>query len=93
MRPHMEGGSQVGSPQLAKWADYTAKLVVRGGIEPPAFRFSGLRITVQDRPQRSLWLLSDMPYTLVDTAGRGCMRLEMRLRTCGPGRARPWHQA
>lgn len=40
MRPDMEGGSHVGSPQLAKWADYTAKLVVRGGIEPPAFRFS-----------------------------------------------------
>src|SRR5262245_35920206 len=27
-------------PQLAKLADYTANLVVRGGIEPPAFRFS-----------------------------------------------------
>src|SRR6266487_5186031 len=27
-------------PQLAKLTDYIAKLVVRGGIEPPAFRFS-----------------------------------------------------
>ena len=35
------------------------RLVVRGGIEPPTFRFSGLRITVQDRPQRSTCLLSE----------------------------------
>jgi hypothetical protein len=31
---------------LAKLADYNAKLVVRGGVEPPTFRFSGLRITI-----------------------------------------------
>jgi hypothetical protein len=41
MQPHMEGGPHFGSPQRPKWADYTAKLVVRGGVEPPAFRFSG----------------------------------------------------
>jgi hypothetical protein len=41
MRPHMEGGSHFDSPQLPKLADYIAKLVVRGGIETPAFRFSG----------------------------------------------------
>ena len=28
-------------PRLAKLADYIAEPVVRGGIEPPAFRFSG----------------------------------------------------
>ena len=32
-----------GSPQHAKIVDYTAKLVVRGGVEPPTFRFSGGR--------------------------------------------------
>jgi hypothetical protein len=31
----------LGSPQRAKLADYNAKLVVRGGVEPPTFRFSG----------------------------------------------------
>jgi hypothetical protein len=30
------------------WADYTAKPVVRGGVEPPTFRFSELRIIVSD---------------------------------------------
>jgi hypothetical protein len=34
--------------------------VVRGGVEPPTFRFSGLRVTVQDRPRRSIWLLSSL---------------------------------
>ena len=34
----------VGSPQLAEFADYLAKLVVRGGVEPPAFRFSGASV-------------------------------------------------
>ena len=29
-----------GSPQHAKIVDCTAKLVVRGGVEPPTFRFS-----------------------------------------------------
>jgi hypothetical protein len=31
----------VGSPQLPRGSDYIAKLVVRGGVEPPTFRFSG----------------------------------------------------
>jgi hypothetical protein len=31
----------LGSPQSAKFPDYTVKLVVRGGVEPPTFRFSG----------------------------------------------------
>jgi hypothetical protein len=56
-------------------------VVVTGGVEPPTFRFSGLRITVQDRPQRSLWLLSGLRYTSIDASARGCMRLGMRLRT------------
>ncbi len=41
-------------------------VVVRSRIEPPTFRFSGLRITVQDWPQRSPGLLSDLRYTLID---------------------------
>jgi hypothetical protein len=41
------------------------KVVVRGGVEPPTFRFSGLRITVQDRPRRSLCLFSEPWYTLM----------------------------
>src|SRR5262249_52494533 len=43
MQPHLQGGPHFGSPQQPKWADYTAKLVVRGGVEPPTFRFSGGR--------------------------------------------------
>ena len=63
----------LGSPQLAKLADYTAKLVVRGGVEPPTFRFSGLRIIMQDWPRKSLCLLSGMRCTLIDAGARGCM--------------------
>src|SRR5262249_5592825 len=33
-------------------------VVVRSGVEPPTFRFSGCGITVQDWPRRSLCLLS-----------------------------------
>src|ERR1039457_3728085 len=33
----------LGSPQRTKFVDYTAKRVVRGGVEPPTFRFSGGR--------------------------------------------------
>ncbi len=43
------------------------------------FRFSGLRITVQDWPWRSACLLDDVRWTPVDTGARGCMRLGMRL--------------
>ncbi len=59
--------------------------MVRGGVEPPTFRFSGLRITVQDRPQRSFRLFSELPCTPMDVGVPGCMRLEMRLctRACG----------
>jgi hypothetical protein len=53
--------------------------VVRGRIELPTFRFSGLRMTVQDRPGRSCCLLSDVWCTPMDAGARGCMRLEMRL--------------
>jgi len=59
--------------------------VVRGGVEPPTFRFSGLRITVQDQPQRSPCLPSGLRYTPIDADVRRCMRLEMRL---GSGRGR-----
>jgi hypothetical protein len=39
---------------------HLVKLVVRGGVEPPTFRFSGLRIAMQDGPRRSPCLLSDL---------------------------------
>ena len=48
----------------------------------PTFRFSGLRITVHDGPQRSTCLLSDPQCTLLDAGVRGCMRLQMRLSCC-----------
>jgi hypothetical protein len=35
-----------------------SEMAVRGEVESLTFRFSGLRMTVQDRPRRSLWLLS-----------------------------------
>jgi hypothetical protein len=44
-----------------------------------SFRFSGLRITVQDWPRRSACLLSGLRYTPIDARVRGCMRLRMRL--------------
>jgi hypothetical protein len=37
---HVVGACHFGSPQLAKLADYSAKLAVRGGVEPPTFRYS-----------------------------------------------------
>jgi hypothetical protein len=64
--------------------------VVRGGVEPPTFRFSGLRITVQDRPQRSVWLLSDLRYTPMDAGVRGCMKLGMRLFGRRGSPNKPW---
>ena len=63
------------SPRRSAWSE----MVVRGGVEPPTFRFSGLRITIQDRPWKSFSLLSDLRYTPMDAGVRGCMRLEMRL--------------
>jgi hypothetical protein len=45
--------------------------------------FSGLRIIVQDWPQRSRCLLSDLRYMLIDAGVRGCMRLVMRLSHTG----------
>jgi hypothetical protein len=43
------------------------------------FRFSGLRISVQDWPRRSIRLLSDLGCTPIDADVRRCMRLRMRL--------------
>jgi len=45
--------------------------VVRGGVEPPTFRFSGLRTTVQDRPCRSFYLFCDrqVPYDRLACTG------------------------
>jgi hypothetical protein len=38
-----------------------SEVVVRGGVEPPTFRFSGLRTTVHDRPWRSFYLYGAGP--------------------------------
>ena len=46
-------------------AQNLVSLVVRGRIELPTFRFSGLGSTAQDRPRRSLWLLSGLRWTPV----------------------------
>jgi hypothetical protein len=53
--------------------------VVRGGVEPPTFRFSGLGISVYARPLTSERLLSARRWPDVDVHERACMRLEMRL--------------
>jgi hypothetical protein len=53
--------------------------VLRGGVEPPTFRFSGLGITMQEWPWTSPCLLSDLRCTHMDAGVRACMRLEMRL--------------
>jgi hypothetical protein len=88
-RRHLRPGRQalaLANPCVRRkdWNDhssaYAAHKVVRGGVELPTFRFSGLRITVQDRSRKSLWLLSDPRCTPMDTGVRGCMRLRMRLR-------------
>jgi hypothetical protein len=51
------------SAVVLKWPSLQAprreRLVVRGWIELPTFRFSGLRIIVQDWPRWSLGLLSE----------------------------------
>ena len=44
---------------IMKRASAQVRGVVRGGVEPPTFRFSGLRITVYDRPGWSVCLLSE----------------------------------
>ena len=50
-----------------------SELVVRGGVEPPTFRFSGLRITVQDWPRMSLRLLSDLRCTPINAGALACI--------------------
>jgi hypothetical protein len=45
---------------ITKRASAQVSVVVRGRIELPTFRFSGLGITVQDRPCWSIWLLSEL---------------------------------
>lgn len=67
-----------------------------GGSSDRCPSANGLRITVQDWPRRSLWLLSGQGCTLIDAAVRRYMRLRMRLtqpragRACAPkGRGMP----
>jgi hypothetical protein len=48
------------SQQMKHSAFALMRVVVRGGVEPPTFRFSGLRITIQDWPRRSPCLLSEL---------------------------------
>ena len=46
--------------------------------------FQYYAITVQDRPRRSLWLLSGQSYTPIDAGVRRRMRLGMRLTLIRP---------
>ena len=55
-------------------------VVVRGGVEPPTFRFSGLSMTVQGWPRWSPDLLGTRRWPAMDRGTRTCMRLEMRLQ-------------
>jgi len=57
---------------LVRALENNPELVVRGGVEPPTFRFSGCGITVQDRPRRSLCLLIGLKHTRMDAGVRGC---------------------
>jgi hypothetical protein len=41
MRLRVAGACQLAPRNWLNFADYIAKLVVRAGVEPPAFRFSG----------------------------------------------------
>ena len=50
-------------------------MVVRDRIELPTFRFSGLRITIQDGPWRSMCLLGELRCTPTDAGVPECMRL------------------
>jgi hypothetical protein len=50
-----------------------------GPDRTPTFRFSGLRIAMQDYARRSTCLLSEPRYTPIDVRVRGYMRLGMRL--------------
>jgi hypothetical protein len=66
---------QLGSPQRTKFVDYTAKRVVRGGVEPPTFRFSGVADTqIQGRCH------SVADCRRVPMVGAGCRRCRHRCR-------------
>src|SRR5512142_1404017 len=72
--------------------------VVRGGVEPPTFRFSVLRITVHSRPPRFICLAQNPGRPLVNFRARTRMRRELRRRVFAvarrPGlRAAPRHPA
>src|SRR5919109_35909 len=85
------GGPSGGSGQLpAGTASPAARGIlagdsgVRGRIELPTFRSSGLRNTVQDWPRSSTRLLSDLRWTPIDAGVRGRMRPGMRLLRPAP---------
>jgi hypothetical protein len=59
------------------WVDYTAKPVVRGGIEPPAFRFSGISTALPDDAGRGL-------------TGNLAAETNVRYRPAWPGVCRCW---
>ncbi len=56
--PLLSGLLSIGYEDTACAAFPLVRVVVRGGVEPPTFRFSGLRIAVQNSPYPSLCLLS-----------------------------------
>src|SRR6476661_3547377 len=58
--------------------------VRRGGADDGlSFRFSGLRITVQDQPCWYSSLLSELRYTPIDAGVRGCMTRNETGQTLG----------
>jgi hypothetical protein len=74
-KPNQEAEARAASPLLRR--------VVRSTVEPPTFRFSELRIAVQNWPYTSLSLLSGLRLPPMNLDTRACMRLEMRLDAVG----------
>src|ERR1700691_365850 len=69
-----------GSARFTRCAARTSRCI---GHTVPAFRYSGLRLTVHGWPRSSTCQLSYLRYTPIDAGVLGCMRLEMRLLSCG----------
>ncbi len=76
-----------------------SEVVARGGVEPPTFRFSGLRMRVRQAPPASVTCIAALIRTLLNSDERRRMRPEMSpqglLLRCGSpcgARRRPCHR-
>jgi hypothetical protein len=67
----LSGLLSIGHECTACTAFLLVRVVVRGGVEPPTFRFSGLGIHVQGWPRWSCSLLCDQRYVRIDFGIRG----------------------